>query len=81
MVKCPGPGLPPGGSGLTPSQSTKTVPAPQFGRKKRKKKRTARTPNQMVKAKLNRQDHTKKHTHTHSRKRKKDKKTFLNKKN
>ena len=34
------------------------------------KKQTDRTLGQMVKAKLYRQNHTKKHTHTHSQKRK-----------
>ena len=37
------------------------------------KKRTDRTLGQMVKAKLYRQSHTKKHTHTHSQKEKKEK--------
>ena len=37
---------------------------------KKKKKWTDRTLRQMVKAKLHRQNHTKKHTHTHSQKRK-----------
>ena len=55
------------GSGLTPGQSTKTLPASRLRRKGRKKQEknpkqtTDRTPNQMVKAKLNRQNHTKKH--------------------
>ena len=31
----------------------------------------------MVKAKLYRQDHTKKHTHTHSQKEKKEKKIYI----
>ena len=35
------------------------------------KKRTDRTLGQMVKAKLHRQNHTKKHTHTYSQKREK----------
>ena len=39
---------------------------------KKKKKRTDRTLGQMVKAKLYRQNHTKKHTHTHSQKEKKE---------
>ena len=34
--------------------------------KRKNKKRTDRTPNQIVIAILNRQNHTKKHTHTHS---------------
>ena len=37
------------------------------------KKRTDRTLGQMVKAKLYRRSHTKKHTHTHSQKEKKEK--------
>ena len=41
--------------------------------KKQKTKRTHRTLGQMVKAKLYRQNHTKKHTHTHSQKEKKEK--------
>ena len=40
---------------------------------KKKKKNTDRTPGQMVKVKLYRQNHTKKHTHTHSKKEKKEK--------
>ena len=40
---------------------------------KKKKTRTDRTLGQMVKAKLYRQNHTKKHTHTHSQKEKKEK--------
>ena len=36
-------------------------------------KKMDRTPGQMVKAKLSRQSHTKKHTHTHSQKEKKGK--------
>ena len=42
--------------------------------KKRKIKLTDRTLGQMVKADLNRQNHTKKHTHTHNKRRKKEKK-------
>ena len=38
-----------------------------------KKKWTDRTLGQMVKAKLYRQNHTKKHTHTHSQKEEKEK--------
>ena len=34
----------------------------------------------MLKAKLYRQNHTKKHTHTHSQKEKKDKNIYINKK-
>ena len=37
-----------------------------------KKKKIDRTLGQMVKAKLYRQNHTKKHTHTHSQKEKKE---------
>ena len=40
---------------------------------KRKKKWTDRTLGQMVKAKLYRQNHTKKHTRTHSQKEKEEK--------
>ena len=40
---------------------------------KKKYKRTDRTLGQMVKAKLYRQNHTKKHTYTHSQKEKKEK--------
>ena len=40
---------------------------------KQNKKWTVRTLGQMVKAKLYRQNHTKKHTHTHSQKEKKEK--------
>ena len=39
--------------------------------KKQKNPQAARTLKQMVKAKLYRQNHTKKHTHTHSQKEKK----------
>ena len=42
--------------------------------KQTKKKRTDRTLGQMVKAKLYRQSHTKKHTHTQSLREKKEKK-------
>ena len=41
-----------------------------------KTKWTDRTLGQMVKAKLYRQNHTKKHTHTHSQKDKKEKKIY-----
>ena len=41
--------------------------------KTKQKKRTGRTLGQMVKAKLYRQNHTKKQTHTHSQKEKKEK--------
>ena len=37
-----------------------------YTKKKKNKKRTDRTLGQMVKTKLYRQNHTKKHTHTHS---------------
>ena len=36
-------------------------------KKKKKKRRTDRTVRQMVKAKLNRENHTKKHTHIHKK--------------
>ena len=60
-----------GGLGLTPSQSTETLPATQLRRKGRKKNRTDRTPSQMVKAKLTdkiTQRNIHKHTHTHKNK-------------
>ena len=41
------------------------------------KKQTDRTLGQMVKAKLYRQNHTKKHTHTHSQKEKKEKYIYI----
>ena len=41
--------------------------------KKKNRKRADRTLGQMVKAKLHRQNHTKKYTHTHSQKKKKEK--------
>ena len=47
------------------SQAVKTI-------RKKKKIRTARTLGQMVKAKLYRQNHTKRHTYTHSQKEKKE---------
>ena len=43
----------------------------------KKKKRTDRTLGQMVKAKLYRQNHTKKHTHLHSQKEKKEKNIYI----
>ena len=43
----------------------------------KKKKLTDRTLGQMVKAKLYRQNHTKKHTHTHSQKEKKEKYIYI----
>ena len=46
----------------------------------KKNKRTGRTLGQMVKAKLYRQNHTKKHTHTHSQKEKKEKNMYILKK-
>ena len=63
------------GSGPTPSQSTKTLPAIWLRRKvrKNKNKKTDRTLGQMAKAILYRQNHTKKHTHTHSQKEEKEK--------
>ena len=45
--------------------------------KQTKKKQTDKTLGQMVKAKLYRQNHTKKHTHTHSQKQKKGKKKSI----
>ena len=45
--------------------------------KKKKKKRTDRTLGQMVKAKMFRQNHTKKHTHTHSQKGEKEKDIYI----
>ena len=39
----------------------------------KEKKRTDKTPGQMVKAKLYRQNHTEKHIHTHSQKEEKEK--------
>ena len=67
------------GLGLTPSQSTKTLPDTGLGRKGRKK--MDRTLQEMVKANLKRQNHTKKHTHTHSQKEQKGKKKLKNKNN
>ena len=53
------------GSGPTPSWSTKTLLChPAWKKRKKTKIRTDRTPNQMVKGKLNRLNHTKKQTHT-----------------
>ena len=48
--------------------------AENYTKKKKNKKRTDRTLGQMVKAKLYRQNPTKKHIHTHSEKEKKEKK-------
>ena len=45
--------------------------------KKTNKKPIDRTLGQMVKAKLYRQNHTKKHTHTHLQKEKKQEKIFI----
>ena len=45
--------------------------------KKKTKKKDRQTLGQMVKAKLYRQYHTKKHTHTHSQKEKKEKKMYI----
>ena len=45
--------------------------------KNKNKKLAERTLGQMVKAKLYRQNHTKKHTHTHSQKEKKEKKLYI----
>ena len=47
---------------------------------KKNEKWTYRTLGQMVKAKLYRQNHTKKHTHTHSQKEEKEKKIYMFKK-
>ena len=46
-------------------------------KKKKKEKRTDRTLGQMVKAKLYRQNHTRKHKLTHSQKEKKEKKIYI----
>ena len=46
--------------------------AKNYTKKKEKRKRTDRTLGQMVKAKLYRQNNTKKYTHTHSQKEKKE---------
>ena len=43
----------------------------------KKKRRTDRTLRQMVKGKLYRQNHTKKHTHSHSQNEKKEKKKYI----
>ena len=48
-----------------PSMITSTK---NYTKKKPKTKRTDRTLHQMVKAKIYRENHTKKHTHTHSQK-------------
>ena len=45
--------------------------------KTKQKKQTDRTLGQMVKAKLYRQNHTKKHTHTHSQKEKKERNIYI----
>ena len=45
--------------------------------KRTKNKKTDRALRQMVKAKLYRQNHTKKHTHTHSQKEKKEKNIYI----
>ena len=45
--------------------------------KKTKTKMDRQNPGQMVKAKLYRQNHTKKHSHTHSQKEKKEKNIYL----
>ena len=47
---------------------------------KKKTNKTDRTIEQMVKAKLYRQNHMKKHTHTHSQRGKKEKKIYIYKK-
>ena len=60
-----------GGSGLTPSRSTKPLPATWHGRKhKNKQNQRDRTPKQMVKAKLSKHNHTKNHTHSQNEKKK-----------
>ena len=46
-------------------------------KKKTKIPRTDRTLGEMVKAKLYRQNHTKKHTHTHSQKEKRKKNIYI----
>ena len=54
--------------------------AKNYTKKKKPKKppkRKDRTLGQMVKAKLYKQNHTKKHTHTHSQKKKKEKNIYL----
>ena len=53
--------------------SAKNYPKKPQNKTKLKKPWTNRTLGQMVKAKLYRQNHTKKHTHTHSQKEKKEK--------
>ena len=50
--------------------------AKNYTEKTKNKKRTDRTIGQMGKAKLYRQNHTKKHTHTHSQKDKKEKRNI-----
>ena len=54
--------------------------AKNYTKQTNKQKWTDRTLGQMVKAKLYRQNHTKKHTHTHSQKEKKERKIYLYKK-
>ena len=51
--------------------------AKNYTKKKKKKKWADRTPGQMAKVKLYRQNHTKKHTHTHSQKEKKEKNIYI----
>ena len=51
--------------------------AKNYTKKKKQKKQTDRTLGQMVKAKLYRQNHTKKHTHTHSQKEVKEKYIYI----
>ena len=52
--------------------------AENYTRKKQNQKnQTDRTLGQMVKAKLYRQNHTKKHTYTHSQKEKKEKNLYI----
>ena len=56
--------------------STKNCTKKQKQQQQQQKKRTGRTLGQMVKAKLYRQNHTKKHTHSHSQKEKKEKNIY-----
>ena len=51
--------------------------AKNYTKKKKTKNQTDRTLRQMVKAKLYRQKHPKKHTHTHSQKEKKEKYIYM----
>ena len=51
--------------------------AKNYTERKKKKSWTDGTLGQMVKAKLYRKNHTKKHIHTHSQKKKKEKKKYI----